>query len=524
VLGRVAAARSSERGAPSVSRALLLFVGALSSFACDGETVLRPVDPSGFFDPAEIAFGERSVGMVHELRTTLRNTSAEPLRVQAIRFEPATEVFLVRPEEGGTLRGTVLAPGARLGLVVLYRPIVAGRYDTTLVLASDAFEVRLPIRAQARALQPAVPQLTPNQVAFAGTEVGREVAQTVVFTNAGDVGGTPVLLRPPQAPFSLTRLDGSPLAFSASPLPPGQSLSFQVRYAPEALGASMDEAVLAFDSGAQATLALSGEALSAGTLECPPSLSFGAVPRGAERRATLVCGNQGGPYTLSALRIAGGGSGAFTLPAARPTIAAGEPLTLELGFVSAGLAGPHSGVLELVAAHGPVTRVELSAEVVPPAPGASDLALSLSWNTGFSDFDLHLVRDGAQPFASGDDCYFEEKNPSWGAPDDLVDDPYLDRDDRDGFGPEQLNLTRASEARYDVYVQFFDFTGDASPTSTVRLAYQLRGGAPVELTRDLSRCGDTWHVGRVVFDGGPRFVRVDALLDTWRGRAAERCR
>jgi hypothetical protein len=524
MVGRVAAALPPGRGAPSVIKAAWLLVGAVSSFACDGESVLRPVDPSGFFDPAEVAFGERSVGMVHELRTTLRNTSAEPLRVQAVRFEPATEVFLVRPEEGGTLRGTTLAPGARRGLVVLYSPNVAGLYDTTLVLASDALEIRLPIRAQARALQPALPRLTPNEVAFAGTEVGREVAQTVVLTNAGDVAGTPVLLRPPRAPFALTHLDGSPLSFSGPPLPAGQSLSFQVRYAPEATGASEDEVVFAFDSGAQARLVLSGEALAAGTLECPSSLAFGAVPRGAERRATLVCRNVGGPYTLSALRVAAGGSGAFILPAAGPTLAAGEQLTLELGFVSAGLAALHAGVLELVAGHGPVTRVELSAEVVPPEPGASDLSLTLSWNTGFSDFDLHLVRDGAQPFASGDDCYFEDKNPRWGAPDDLVDDPYLDRDDRDGFGPEQLSLTRASEARYDVYVQFFDFTGDASPTSTVRLAYQLRGRAPVELTRDLSRCGDTWHVGRIQFDGGPRFVPVDALLDTWRGRAAARCR
>ena len=83
-----------------------------------------------------------------------------------------------------------------------------------------------------------------------------------------------------------------------------------------------------------------------------------------------------------------------------------------------------------------------------------------------TDIDLHLVRPGGTPFdVSGDDCYYANKNPDWNILNDNTDDPFLDVDDIDGNGPEEINLQSTAPA--DTKYMFTTSTIDSLDLQTL---------------------------------------------------------
>ena len=100
-----------------------------------------------------------------------------------------------------------------------------------------------------------------------------------------------------------------------------------------------------------------------------------------------------------------------------------------------------------------------------------------------SDMDLHFAHPNAttqvlgsngkpSPWFSGTyDCFWFNRQPEWGSIDPNIDDnPSLDRDDTDGAGPENLNLTLPESGRlYSVGVNYFNDFGFGPSTATVRI-------------------------------------------------------
>ena len=98
-----------------------------------------------------------------------------------------------------------------------------------------------------------------------------------------------------------------------------------------------------------------------------------------------------------------------------------------------------------------------------------DLHIQLVWSTpadpdetdsSGTDVDLHLrherAADGWGPAAGKWDCYFENKTPDWGEQGNVVDNPTLDIDDRNGAGPENINLSDPEiGVTYNVGVIYF---------------------------------------------------------------------
>ena len=66
--------------------ALLFAVGC-----SDSDSGIIRVQGSGFFEPAELDFGSRGVGDIHDLVTVLHNASANDLPIQDVRFDPPTD-------------------------------------------------------------------------------------------------------------------------------------------------------------------------------------------------------------------------------------------------------------------------------------------------------------------------------------------------------------------------------------------------------------------------------------------------
>lgn len=116
------------------------------------------------------------------------------------------------------------------------------------------------------------------------------------------------------------------------------------------------------------------------------------------------------------------------------------------------------------------------AEIAFSAIPMGAIHVELGWNTAGNDIDLHLVdaTAGGSLFNQALDCYFSSCVPpeelDWGAPGVADDDPRLDIDDVDGFGPEHINVDAPPDGRtYHVYANYWQENGVGATVVLVRI-------------------------------------------------------
>lgn len=517
--------RRATGGAAGVALVALLALGA-----CDDSGGLAPIVGDGTFEPESLDFGTVSLGETARRSGVIRNLGVEAVMIKAVRFEGENEAFAARQADDSPLRGAFVPRSGGLPFSVLFAPIAERDYATTMVVSLAEVEVALPITAAGRSASPAQPALEPDTVAFVDVAVGREVFAEVRLTNLGERSGVLQEVREssggPSGPFSVTARGGLPAVPSPELEGEGKgAIDLEVHFAPRTAGTFEERLILSFDNGDPAELTVSGSAIPAGLLTCDAdSIAFGAVPRGTTVTRAVHCAVSGGQYVLTRVGLAAGSASVFRLPTPPDVLGAGGVLDFTVEAQGLGVAAVHQGVVEIVAEHGAITRIPLAAEVTPPPVGATDLTVSLRWSSDATDLDLHLVRGGALPFAGSDDCYYAMKNPDWGQLGVPEDDPFLDRDTTDGFGPEEVNLTRSGEASYDVYVHYYAYGAAQAPPTIATVDFTLGAGAPQASSITLSTCGSMWHVGRFRFDVEPPvFEAASSISDQWKSRASARC-
>lgn len=129
--------------------------------------------------------------------------------------------------------------------------------------------------------------------------------------------------------------------------------------------------------------------------------------------------------------------------------------------------------------------------------------VELTWDRAETDIDLHLVSEseGGSFYSEPFDCFYENTNPDWGVLGIDVDDPAIDIDDVDGYGPENVSLNEPQENhRYRVLVHYFDDRGVGASTVTVRI--YLSGLLRYEGIRPLDRTGSGWEVATIDWPTG----------------------
>lgn len=137
-------------------------------------------------------------------------------------------------------------------------------------------------------------------------------------------------------------------------------------------------------------------------------------------------------------------------------------------------------------------------QCVIPVLAVSDqgLRIEVSWDTA-TDMDTHLLRPSGTSWENDDDCYYANRNPEWGVAGE-DDNPRLDIDDTDGFGPENINIDVPEDGVFRAGV--LAFRGRANVTMRIycggsRLEPALTVG-PVEIQdREL------WRVADITIDG-----------------------
>ena len=233
----------------------------------------------------------------------------------------------------------------------------------------------------------------------------------------------------------------------------------------------------------------------------PSSLGFGNVVRGDTKVmvAELTNCSADKPLSLTEITRSSGFFGSLTEvqitpePTAPIEIAPGLPSRCRLATPLLADFGHF-----LVHTNDPETpKLQLDVSGVGVAPPLEQLGLSikLSWDTDSTDVDSHLVEPGGTLFDCNTDCFFANPSPDWGVAGDWKDDPFLDLDDVDGYGPENINLTEPQSGVFTYTVHYWDDTWEgSSPQST---------NATVEL----------YNYGTKIAEFGP--VGLDSTNRTW---------
>ncbi len=138
-----------------------------------------------------------------------------------------------------------------------------------------------------------------------------------------------------------------------------------------------------------------------------------------------------------------------------------------------------------------------------------------------ADLDLHFAHsyasvldfdgDGANDpwFDAKYDCFWFNKSPEWGSYDPNVDDnPSLDRDDTDGAGPENLNLTLPEDGKeYAVGVHYFNDNGWGPSIAEVRI--YIYGQLQFQVTSKPINTADLWYVADIQWPSGNIASKLD---------------
>jgi len=143
-----------------------------------------------------------------------------------------------------------------------------------------------------------------------------------------------------------------------------------------------------------------------------------------------------------------------------------------------------------------------------------DVRIELVWESE-ADLDLHLLHPNGDWGDRQWDCHWISRNPNWGNRGRSDDDPLLEIDDIDGFGPEVITLSHletrkrvpasvtwsdiAPRTEYQVGVLDFFDPADGRTRATVRI--WVRGLLAAELTTEFPGDLHFWTVAAIRYDG-----------------------
>lgn len=246
----------------------------------------------------------------------------------------------------------------------------------------------------------------------------------------------------------------------------------------------------------------------------PSVLNFGSVQRGDTKTLPAIlknCSDQV-PLVLSAITRS---SFLFfplseelqitPMPALPTTIPPGQGIPVDVTYAPL-LAGPDAGyfLFHTDDPAEPQVQLDVAGFGTQPPPEELALTIKLSWDTDQTDVDSHLIQPGGSFFDCKTDCHFGNPSPDWGTAGAWQDDPFLDLDDVDGFGPEHTNISEPQPGTYRFIVHYYDDTyeGSSSDSATATVEVFSFGNKIGEFgPQVLTGTNHTWDVFDVVWPG-----------------------
>ena len=463
-------------------------------------------------EPTMLTFSGLTVGQSQVLSFFIRNIGDRAHEISVIRFESTTASVageLSLPAAARPATPFMLDPQQTQQVDVRYLPEnTTPDVDRVMVestgLARPGF-VQISASAEL-APRPRI-EVTPAFLAFGQVEIGQGKPLNLRITSAGTadlVLTASVTIDPLSAPYSLA---GQPP--DGQVLPPTDSEEFQVILSPTQLGPvpNADVVIASNDPNLpEVRVPLTGQGIDTSIPSIfvdPNPLAFGLVPRGVNASRTVLVRNDGtAPLQIQMVRLNNDAGGRFTLPSPplpSTMLAPMQQLSFGVEYFDNGVVMTYNGVLEIQSndPSQPVIMVPITASTEPPPPALTDIAVTLTWSRTGADVDLHVIRPGGTFFERPSDCCYCNPNPEWGVVGQPQDNPFLDRDDLVGPGPEKFNLSEAETGEYQVVAHFFSDTQNSPVDVTLEVSVR---GTVVATRTDTMSANERWVAGFVDFN------------------------
>lgn len=397
-----------------------------------------------------------------------------------------------------------LAPGEWFAVQVTFAPTDTGTHSGILsAMSNDASQPSADVPLNTATLAPRL-EASPNPLNMVAT-VNQTVTGEITVANTGSADLT----------VSGASLGASTSAFftlAAATFPhtlaPGESFPLTVSFHPTSSAAAAGSVDIASDDPLAPTtsVALNGNGSIPNApqiVAVPNPINFGDVQRLTCATQTTSVKNVGNS-TLNVTNITRQifTSTDFTWTPNSFSVAPGAAQTLSVTFcpTHTGLALGSLQVASNDTAHNPYS-IGLKGNGTPPPLTATDISVKLTWNTNDTDVDTHLWRGNGSFNNNTGDCYYANcvgVNPDWGVVGDASDNPYLDTDDVDGNGPENLNVSNAATDTYTVAIYYYSDHGHGGATNATVTVY-VNGTAVYTATKSITNF-QLWTVGRVAWN------------------------
>lgn len=400
-------------------------------------------------------FGQTEIGDTSRQRVVITNTGDLPLLIENIEL-PKNVPFDYLPLKQATLPLKLLANGQNvLELELSFKPSTIGKHSANLVIVSNdpqSPRYTLPIVANSDTpcirIQPSLLEFTP------AVSIGTTHKKEVLLTSCGDV---PLTIK------DVVKQEGNE-AFvhklqASAPLKNGESAKLEIQFSPPSAGTYKAQYTIVSDDPLQPNAVL--DVLGVGSAnQCPQAVIRGRISASsawskqldaAPLDTIMLDASLSQDPESSTLKYH------WIVDAAPMDSTSKIAENNESASFFADLAGHYKLCLSVEDEAGMMSCntdcIEVSA--IP----RETLHVQLVWHTpndkligddDGSDLDLHFVRlplghwgdKGEAELNNGSDVYFLNRQPVWYYEGIGNVFPSLDRDDKDGEGPENVNLDK----------------------------------------------------------------------------------
>ena len=486
--------------------------------ACgDPDTKIVALSPDIVVAPGEVEFG--SIVKLYTVSTDVQilNTGRGTLEIDSIELEVAggyDDVFAVSTEE----ELTVIGPGGTAEVQLSFTPQNYVDYRARLLVTSDDADqpvFAVPINGSGVVGSTPDIALSANSIDFGTVDTGETASGYVTIENVGDGDLNILGMDLEDGPFSLvTDPSGQAIAGSGE-------FTVIVEYTPEddEEGHTADLTVRSTDPDEPAvTVVLLGG--NGGDYEAPIADIDCSVLSGLTPPRTIV---MDGRLSEDPEDIDDTHELTFEWELTR------RPELSRTYFMSPDQETPElfidvAGVYEIqliVTDFNGVSSEPATCEanIIPD----EQLYIALSWDTGESDLDLHLVPGGNSMWGCMD-CFFCNPVPfwplEWGIPIYALDNTH-------GYGPENINVINPGDQSYYIRTHYYANHGGGSTNATISI--YVNRSLYATYTKEISGSSKRWKLGYVTFDGPCTVDSCDFtfteedIVESYSGRSCPEC-
>jgi hypothetical protein len=474
--------------------AILVLLGPACTAGPDNN--LSRLNPDIIVAPSEVDFGGVVVLYDAEQVVQVSNAGRAPLNVTDIYVDGDTDgVYTITPSSIDALPAD-----ESIGVGISFEPATYLPYNFELVFESDdpdSPEYRVPLYGEG--IDGPIPdiRLEPASLDFGTVAQGTQANDLFYIDNTGD-GDLIIdpLVQSGSGNFVVTGITASSVT-----VPPGSTYPIAVSYSPTT------------DSGDNGTIEITSNDPDEGVIEL------------------VLLGNGGGDYEYPQAiidcpatvappdRLQLNGSDSFDPNGTELTYAwtldeAPEDTTsiidndnASVANLFVNLAGDWEVSLRVTNELDLVSAPAIcSFEAIPD----DQIQVELTWNSGDSDFDLHLIQGNEPMFLAPGDCCYCNPNPDWGDDSASSDNPDLSLDNRVGYGPEVTTLEQPQDGDYYTKVHYFADRGGGTTIATVRV--YINGEKKHEASKTMTH-NQVWDIGYVRWTSSTQaFIEQDNEL------------